>query len=561
MKKILFFLFVILMCIPVSAQVMILHFNDHSADSIALSEFVKMYFSDPNAQITRLSAPRNVSVNIDTQPMFQWQDITDKEFEFLLTSHSDFRDTIMYADHLDTNVYQISAALDQNSTYYWKVRIQGQALWTAAWSFTTYAPPSPKKIKSWAIQGNNAGIQLMVNDEMIVDSFMVLLSLDGRTFQDTMYSDSSYIVFDALPESAYFIKVAGVNTSGISPLSEMLFTTINNDAETILLVQGFERQTTANNGDLILRHAEAMVQLGVPVASITNDALYSNFRVLPDWKTIDYILGEESTADETFSTAEQNAIKDFLRAGGNLLVSGAEIACDLDYKGTTADKAFCHDFLHLAYYQDAPGGQSGVAYNVRAVGDTIFSSLAPFAFDNGTHGSYNVMYPDVFTPQNDARTFLEYTGYTGGAAGIVYEGMFPEGRMPGKVMVLGFPFETIYPEASRIALMEKFYEFVYNGLAIDDESIVPETSCLDQNYPNPFNPITTIAYQISEFCTVELSIYDMNGKKVKTLIEQEQGSGHYSVVWDASHLASGIYFTVLKVNAEVLATRKMTLLK
>lgn len=540
---------------------MILHFNDQSADSLALSEFVKMYISDPNAQITRLSAPRNASVNVDTQPMFQWQDIDDKEFELLLSKNGNFSDTVAYVDHIDTNVYYMPKTLLQNSRYYWKVRIQGQALWTAAWSFTTYAPPIPKKIESWAVQGNNVGIQLLINDEMIVDSFMVLLSMDGLTFQDTVYFDSSYIFLDALQESAYFMKIAGRNTSGISPLSEMLFATISNDAQTILLVQGFERQTTANDGDLILRHAEAMVQLGVPVASITNDALYSNFRVLPDWKTIDYILGEESTADETFSTAEQNAIKDYLKNGGNLFVSGAELAWDLDNKGSADDKAFCHDFLHIAYYQDAPGGNTGVAYQVNAVGDTIFSQLEPFSFDNGTHGTYDVKYPDVFTPQNDARKFLEYTGYKTGAAGVVYEGMFPEGRAPGKIMVLGFPFETIYPEASRIALMDAFYEFIHNGLAIDDGSIVPETSCLDQNYPNPFNPRTTIAYQLSELSIVELSIYDMNGKKVKTLIEQEQRSGYYSVDWDASSLASGIYVTVMKVNDKIIGSNKMTLLK
>ena len=198
---------------------------------------------------------------------------------------------------------------------------------------------------------------------------------------------------------------------------------------------------------------------------------------------------------------------------------------------------------------------------MNAVGDTIFSDLDPFAFDDGTHGSYNVKYPDVFTPQNDARKFLEYTGYTNGAAGIVYQGMFPEGRLPGKVMALGFPFETIYPEASRIALMEKFYAFIHDGLAIEDGGMLPETSSLNQNYPNPFNPRTTIAYQLSEFSKVEISVYDMNGKKVKTLMEQEQGSGYYSIVWDASHLASGIYFAMMKVNAKVLDTRKMTLLK
>ena len=60
-----------------------------------------------------------------------------------------------------------------------------------------------------------------------------------------------------------------------------------------------------------------------------------------DYLIVDYILGEESTADETYSSTEQTLISNYLKQGGRLFVSGAEIAWDLDYRGSTTDKASC----------------------------------------------------------------------------------------------------------------------------------------------------------------------------------------------------------------------------
>jgi hypothetical protein len=72
-----------------------------------------------------------------------------------------------------------------------------------------------------------------------------------------------------------------------------------------------------------------------------------------------------------------------------------------------------------------------------------------------------------------------------------------------------------------------------------------------QNYPNPFNPSTTIAYHLAERSNVKLSIYDLSGKEVSTLVDKEQESGSYSVVFDGlsyRQLASGIYLYSLKAN-------------
>jgi len=83
---------------------------------------------------------------------------------------------------------------------------------------------------------------------------------------------------------------------------------------------------------------------------------------------------------------------------------------------------------------------------------------------------------------------------------------------------------------------------------------------LYQNYPNPFNPITTISYSIKYPVKVELCIYDIMGQKIITLVNQIQTEGKYSIQWDCSTWASGIYFYKLKTSI-FEQSRKMLLLR
>jgi hypothetical protein len=83
---------------------------------------------------------------------------------------------------------------------------------------------------------------------------------------------------------------------------------------------------------------------------------------------------------------------------------------------------------------------------------------------------------------------------------------------------------------------------------------------LKQNYPNPFNPVTTIAYTIKELGFVQIRVYDILGKEVSTLVNEEKPAGSYEVEFDASDLSSGIYFYQLKAG-EFAATKKLILLK
>ncbi|MFA6980353.1 MAG: S8/S53 family peptidase [Ignavibacteriaceae bacterium] len=89
---------------------------------------------------------------------------------------------------------------------------------------------------------------------------------------------------------------------------------------------------------------------------------------------------------------------------------------------------------------------------------------------------------------------------------------------------------------------------------------IPSAYVLEQNYPNPFNPATTINYQLPKSGNVTLKIFDMLGNEVMTLVNGQKEIGKYTVQFDASSLASGMYVYQLRVN-DYTSTKKMLLLK
>jgi len=100
---------------------------------------------------------------------------------------------------------------------------------------------------------------------------------------------------------------------------------------------------------------------------------------------------------------------------------------------------------------------------------------------------------------------------------------------------------------------------VTNGVG-DAESSLPEEFSLSQNYPNPFNPSTAIMFSLSQKVRATLRVYDMLGREVATLVDDERAAGNYSVIWDAGRHASGIYFYRL-VAGDFVQTRKLMLVK
>jgi hypothetical protein len=110
--------------------------------------------------------------------------------------------------------------------------------------------------------------------------------------------------------------------------------------------------------------------------------------------------------------------------------------------------------------------------------------------------------------------------------------------------------------------VEFFPEYVTGA---EDKDNIPMAIELEQNYPNPFKPFTTIGFNLPEEAQVSVSIYDIEGKLVKSLVNETFSEGYNQTMWDGTDangnsVASGVYFYRLRAGQQVL-TKKMTLLK
>lgn len=110
------------------------------------------------------------------------------------------------------------------------------------------------------------------------------------------------------------------------------------------------------------------------------------------------------------------------------------------------------------------------------------------------------------------------------------------------------------------------WNITVNDVVVSGGILNPTITKLFQNYPNPFNPTTNISFSIVEKSEIEISIFNMKGQKVKTLVKTTYQKGNHSILWDGDDdlgesVSSGVYLYKLKVNGKSEAMKKCLLLK
>jgi len=98
------------------------------------------------------------------------------------------------------------------------------------------------------------------------------------------------------------------------------------------------------------------------------------------------------------------------------------------------------------------------------------------------------------------------------------------------------------------------------AVSINDNNALPDEFKLYQNYPNPFNPSTYINYDVASAVNVKLEVHNMLGQKVAVLVNKLQNPGHYSVLFNADEIPSGIYIYTIRLG-NYFSSKKMILLK
>jgi len=568
MKKplIQYFLIILTLIRVLSASNMIITFNNGSTDSTNINDISKFYIADSSASaVVRLSEPYDGAINISLLPELRWRIIPGQQYELMVAVNPEFTDPVVHVYSLTENFYPITDTLKSQTLYYWKVRSSNTNEWSAIWHFTTFSPVPPGQIKSFAvINGESPGsLEILYNSDDEIDEIIAFLSVDGLIFPDTVRLDASVSTLTGLEiNHIYYVRIKASNDAGTGPTSELLAGMPTDENPGTLIVNGFDRGSDGNTYNFIRQHAAAITYCQYTFESATNEAITDGLVDLTHYEIVDYILGEESTLDETFSGTEQDHVEQFLQNGGKLLVSGAEIAWDLDNKGSDADESFCHNYLKIGYAADSPNNQSNIWYSIEPMAGTLFSDIPKFSFDNGTHGTYQVDWPDVFTATSGGIGFLKFTGYSvsNSYAGILYDGLFPNGTVTGKLVITGFPFETIYPDSTRNTFMEKVIQFFEYVSDIEPETVIVDQFALFQNYPNPFNNTTIIPFQLPWECNVKITVYNLLGRKVMQIADRHFPAGYHRVSLTTESLSSGEYLYTIEAG-KFRDSKKLSIIK
>jgi hypothetical protein len=338
-----------------------------------------------------------------------------------------------------------------------------------------------------------------------------------------------------------------------------------------LIINGFDRINGTNNTfDYIKQHGSAFHAQGYPFDNATNEAVIEGDIDLDNYAVVDWILGEEGTATSSFIGAEQDLVESYLENGGFLFVSGSEIGYDLSSEGSTSDNQFFQNYLKANYISDAAGGQQGT-YSCYGVTNSLFDGISDITFDNGTHGTYDVDWPDGVKPANGAEVCAKYNDVdyeTRGGMGISYTGTFGNSSENGGVVFLSVGFETIYPESKRDQLLDRILDFYETELSIVNNSQValPEAVSIHALYPNPTNSSLTLEF-LSDLNNevVQIAIIDILGRKVKTVVIPLVGTYKHTWVWDGlddsnRELPAGVYIVSL-TSGHTIDAKKVTILK
>jgi hypothetical protein len=396
--------------------------------------------------------------------------------------------------------------------------------------------------KSFAVinKANNT-LEIKVKNDVNVTHYKIYTSTNGITFNAPVTQIKSNLILTGLTANQlYYVKISAYNAtySVTSSVSELLGAVPCSYQDSMLVVNGFDRPVTGNTFDFIRQHGSSLYADNHYFSAATNEAIQDALISLSTYKCVDWILGKESTANETFSSSEQTLVSNYLKQGGKLLVSGSEIAWDLDNSGTPADKAFIANYLKATFAFDAPNSQVSTWYkSVNEISNSIFNLSDTLYFDNGTHGTYNVDYPDVIVPINGGVSTLKYTNNATSTSAVYFSGLFPAGTVNGKLIYVGFPLESIYDATKRNNLFKDCWSFFFSNVITGINSIKEDLFSI---YPNPGYGIITVNSK-EEMQNIE--VYDSQGQLVK-----QRKCNSFSESLDLSELSNGIYFLKMKLG-------------
>ena len=348
---------------------------------------------------------------------------------------------------------------------------------------STYPPDAPDNVSAKVTDSGQATLSWDAppsggNGAHPATGYVVYRSTDGIAWDNGVDAGNvlTYNYSDLVAGEVYYFRIAAYNAGGESFPSETVGVRMTGDGSRpkILVVSGFRRYdrdiiadyTDAINGtsrrvwpwlansfNYVAAHGDAIADAGYYFDSADNKRIIDGSILLGDYTAVDWILGRESTADETFNSTEQTLVTNYLNNEGRILVTSEESGWDLELWGSAS--ASDKDFLNNTLQVQCANNDASNTNLANPVPGSIFEGLAQINFSKDyANGYYDTLYPDAYTGLGTgALNSLSYND-GGQTAAIQYN------DDTKRIVVMGFPFEMIHGSESRSQVMEKIMDFL-----------------------------------------------------------------------------------------------------
>jgi len=414
------------------------------------------------------------------------------------------------------------------------------------------------------ISANNTPVSfdaVIYNEGLLTDKYDISLSFDGPagwilefttvngTFPlgqidsvEVNPGDSTTITISVNPD--------GIDGAGTSTLEFVSKFNVGNQGSVVM-----RNVTTSGNDFLVVDATEE--GYSSYIANSFDNVHTGNYGVVSrtalqdptvDLSNFYIITWSAGVAVPAFLPGEVTHLETYLDNGGRLFLNGQDIGEDIFEPSGNSHHAqsFYNNYLYANYIDD-----NSFSFLISGIdGDPITDGMSfvindIYERDTDVVGRFDTQYAD---------SIFQYL------SGPKVGGLRVE-TADYRVVYLAFNFEQVPTEEERDTLMNRTMNWLLDGItSAGSNNLVVNSFNLEQNYPNPFNPSTTITYSLANEEHVSLKVYDIMGREVTELVNEDQAAGTYSLDFDASLLASGMYF--YKISAgNFVSTKKMVLLK
>lgn len=491
--------------------------------------------------VPTLDTPENEAVNVSRNPRIEWNSVENAEsYRIQVSTKDDFSNLILDDDDLADTRFDLTD-LDFATTYYWRVKASnagGTSEWSDTWYFTTENDPtavprapvlespeddaedvSTSPTLRWKeVSGANSFKIQVASDEGFSN---ILLEVDSL-------SDPEHDLADLAYTTAYFWRVQANNGNGDSEWSAIWRFTTQSPGGSVP-----ERPSTDHHSD-----GE------------------TNVSVAP--------------------TLTWNA------------VSGA----DIYHLQLAVDPIFAEIVVNVEDLSQTHFDLSGLDYatsyfwRVRASNATGISSWSDvLRFTTETQTSTQLTTPILASPRDGAENVtvpvmlvwevvpqaayyqIQVSKETGdGSSVVVFDSLGVFGTSLRDIVLEEDVLHTWRVKAfsddgnSAWSSRSSFTTESVTNTAFEEDAELPSRSQLLPNYPNPFHRQTTLSFELSETTVTKITIYNLLGKAITTLVNETLSAGKHEIIWNADNAPSGIYLCRMQAGTTTL-TRKLTVMK